>query len=180
MISELLLAFDALKTAMSSTAALRVPDPALPFILETDASNVALGAVIRQGTQGDSYPVAFFSIWLSNPEKLSSSDEPGFFAIVKACVFFNVFQFGPPFTLKTDHKALAALFTSKPETSTRIAKWIMRHQDFTFSIGYRKGPENIFADALSRITWPVLPREFNALNIFLILMLSLNWNLKML
>ena len=38
---ELLNAFDALKTAMGSTAALLIPDPTLPFILETDASNVA-------------------------------------------------------------------------------------------------------------------------------------------
>ena len=41
MTPELLNAFDALKTAMGSTAALLIPDPTLPFILETDASNVA-------------------------------------------------------------------------------------------------------------------------------------------
>ena len=56
MTTELLNAFDALKIAMCSTAALRIPDPRLPFILETDASNVALGAVLLQGTPGDSYP----------------------------------------------------------------------------------------------------------------------------
>ena len=47
MTSELLNAFDALKTAMCSTAALRISDPTLPCILETDASNEALGAVLR-------------------------------------------------------------------------------------------------------------------------------------
>ena len=73
--TELLNAFDALKTAMCSTAALGIPDSTLPFILETDASNVALRAVLRPGTPGDSYPVAFFSIGLSKPERNYSTYE---------------------------------------------------------------------------------------------------------
>ena len=84
------------------------------------------------------------------------------FAIVKACEFFKVFLLGAPFTLNPDNQALAALFTSKLKTSSRIVKWIMRLQEFTFSIEYIKGSDNVVADALSRIPWAVVPREPNA------------------
>ena len=47
---DLLNAFNAMKDAMCSARVLRIPDPALPFVLETDASNVALGAVLKQRT----------------------------------------------------------------------------------------------------------------------------------
>ena len=38
----------------------------------------------------------------------------------------------------------------------------MRLQEITFSSEYSKGPDIIVADVLSRIPWPVLPREPNA------------------
>ena len=64
--------------------------------------------------------------------------------------------------MNTDQITLSALFTSKFKTSSRIVKWIMPLQEFTFSIEYTKGSHNIVADALSRIPWLVLPREPNA------------------
>ena len=111
--SDLMKAFDALKSAMCPAAALRIPNPEQPFILETDASNVALGAVLRQGDPGESFPVAFFSIGLTKPERNYSTYERELLAVVKSCEFFRVFLLGAPFTLRTDHAALAAIFTSK-------------------------------------------------------------------
>ena len=81
---DLMTAFNALKSAMCSTAALCIPDPEQPFILETDASNVALGAVLRQGDPGESYPVAFFSIGLPKPERNYSTYERELLAVVKS------------------------------------------------------------------------------------------------
>ena len=95
-------------------------------------------------------------------EKNYCTYERELFALVKACEFFKVFLLGAPFTLNTEHKALAPLFSSKLKTSSRIVKWIMRLQEFTFSIEYIKGSDNVVADALSRIPWAVVPREPNA------------------
>ena len=176
MTPELLNAFDALKTEMCSTAALRIPPPTSPFILETDASIVALGAVRREGTSADSYPVAFFSIGLSKAEKNYSTYERELLATVKACEFFRVFLLGAPFTLHTAHKALAALFTSELKTSSRIVKWIMRLPEFGFSIEYIKGSDNVVVDALSRIPWSVVLVNLTPLNMCLRLILILKWN----
>ena len=132
--SDLLNAFNALKSALCSVAALRIPDAEKFFILEIDARNVALGAVLRQGDPGESFPVACLSIRLTKPERHYSTDERELLAVGKACEIFIVFLLGAPFSLKTDNAPLAAIFTSKLKTSSRIVKWVMRLQQFIFTV----------------------------------------------
>ncbi len=55
-------AFDTLKMAFTSAPVLIHPDPAKPFIVETDASDFALGAILFQfGIDGLLHPIAFYS-----------------------------------------------------------------------------------------------------------------------
>ena len=65
-------AFSVLKKHFTSAPILSHPDPALPYLLEVDASDVAVGAVIsqRQGTRDLTHPIAFFS-----PETLSCGEK---------------------------------------------------------------------------------------------------------
>ena len=70
-----MLAFAALKSAMRSTAALRIPNTEQAFIWETDARTVARGAVLRQGDNGDRFPVDVFSIGFSKHEGTYSTYE---------------------------------------------------------------------------------------------------------
>ena len=147
--------FEKLKFAACRVPSIRIPNPDKPFIVETDASIVAIGAVLKQEGKKGEYPVSFYSQGLTKPERNYSTYERELYAVVKACEAFRVFLLGNTFTLRTDHKALAALFNSHFKNSSRIVKWILRLQEYPFTIEYFAGNENIVADALSRIPWPM-------------------------
>ena len=76
-------------------------------------------------------------------------------AVVKACDAFRVYLLGREFTLRTDHAALSAIFNSPLSSTSRVAKWLLALQPFRFVITHIKGEENVAADRLSRIPWPV-------------------------
>ena len=61
-------AFQAAKEALSAAAYLQFPEPGAPLTLSTDASDVAIGAVLEQSIQGCPQPIAFFSRKLSATE----------------------------------------------------------------------------------------------------------------
>ena len=63
---------------------------------------------------------------------------------------FEVYLTGKPFILQTDHGALRWLQNFKDKNS-RLTRWSLALQPYTFSVQYRKGSENMNADALSRL-----------------------------
>ena len=104
--------FEKLKIAACHVPVLQIPDPNRPFVLETDASGVAIGAVLKQITEEGEYHVLFYSQGLSKSERNYSPYERELYAVVKACEAFKVFLLGTSFILMSDHKALSALFNS--------------------------------------------------------------------
>lgn len=72
--------FTALKEAMSSTPVLRLPDFSLQFVIETDASDFGVGAVLMQ--QG--HPLAYFSKKLGPRRRVASTYHKELYAIVEA------------------------------------------------------------------------------------------------
>ncbi|KAF0096477.1 MAG: hypothetical protein FD144_5878, partial [Rhodospirillaceae bacterium] len=146
-------AFAKVKDMLCTTVAMHLPDPRADFILETDASMIAVGAVLKQTFDGLERPVSFYSQALSKSEKNYSTYERELYAVVRAIESFHVYLLGREFLLRTDHRALMGLFSSSLQTSSRVVKWVMRLQPYTFRIEIIPGKENIPADALSRIPW---------------------------
>ncbi|XP_051510334.1 uncharacterized protein LOC127415613 [Myxocyprinus asiaticus] len=68
-------AFISLKSSFRTTPILKHPDPNLPFVVEIDASDCRIGAVLSQchGTPGKLYPRAFFSRKLNSAEREPST-----------------------------------------------------------------------------------------------------------
>jgi len=62
-------AFDKLKELFISAPILRNPDSNKPFVVETDASNFAVGAVLSQEYDGQLHPIAYISSSLTKSEK---------------------------------------------------------------------------------------------------------------
>ena len=97
----------------------------------------------------------FYSLALNTAQRNYSTYERELLAVVKACYAFRVFLLGRHFTLRTDHKALAAIFNSAMSVSSRVTKWLLALQPFDFAIEVIAGKENVVADSLSRIPWPI-------------------------
>ena len=143
-------AFDKLKQLLCSAPILCYPDFDREFILQTDASDVGLGAVLSQiDKSGNEHVVAYASKTLSPREKNYSTTEKEAFAIQFGTQHFRVYLLGRKFTISTDHSALSWLHSMEPKG--RIARWLMDLQEFDFEVKHRAGRVHNNADALSRL-----------------------------
>ena len=143
-------AFELCKQILCNDPILQYPDFEKPFILTTDASNVAIGAVLSQGRIGSDLPIAYASRTLNTAELNYSTVEKELLAIVFGTNYFRPYLFGRKFTIITDHKPVEYLFNMK-EPNSRLVRWRLKLQKFDYQICYKKGKQNTNADGLSRI-----------------------------
>ncbi|TPX47565.1 hypothetical protein SeLEV6574_g02595, partial [Synchytrium endobioticum] len=146
-------AFSSLKKFVTASPVLRIPDSSQPFIIDTDASDFALGAVLSQKDDetGKLRPCAFRSEKLSGSELNYSINDKELLSIIKALQSWRHYVLGAPeITIRSDHKNLL-YFTKKQHLSPRHARWAMILSEFTFKIQHIPGNANSCADALSRL-----------------------------
>ena len=140
-------AFNSLKRKLTQAPILAYPSfhqSASPFVLQTDASAVGLGAVLEQ----DGHVIAYASRTLNKAEQNYSVIQKECLAVVFALKQFRHYLLGRPFRLITDHEPLQWLSAQKMEGM--LSRWALAMQEFCFTIEYRKGSLNSNADALSR------------------------------
>ncbi|XP_055640426.1 uncharacterized protein LOC129777879 [Toxorhynchites rutilus septentrionalis] len=143
-------AFERCRNILTSSDILQYPNFDKPFILTTDASNFAVGAVLSQGQIGSDKPIAFASRTLNKSEENYSAIEKELLAIVWACKYFRPYLYGRKFTLYTDHKPLTYSLNLK-NSNSRLIHWRLYLEEFDYEIKYRPGKQNIVADSLSRV-----------------------------
>ena len=146
-------AFQKLKEMISCDLKLGIFDPQFTTILSTDASDVGIGGVLSQVQFGKEIPIAFGHHTLSPRERGWAVNEREAFAAMYFCEYFEKFLLGRPFTLRSDHQALAGLLrtATNKRQSSKFGRWIERLSEFNYTFEYRKGTENIVPDALSRL-----------------------------
>lgn len=143
--------FDDCKQLLTSDPILRYPDFDKPFILETDASDFALGAVLSQKFEDSKeHPIAYASRTLNDTECNWSATEKELAAIVWAVKHFRPYIYGTKFQLRTDHKALIWL-RQKKDLNRKLLHMKLELEEYEFDVTYKKGTLNRNADALSRI-----------------------------
>ena len=142
-------AFEKLKSLLCGEPVLKCPDFEKPFVLQTDASDRGVGAVLSQLYEGEDHPVAYFSRKLLPREEKYSVVEKECLAIKLAVQIFRVYLLGRSFTIQTDHRSLEWLDRLK-DANNRLMRWSLALQPFQFSVQYRTGKANANADALSR------------------------------
>lgn len=146
-------AFDNLKKALTSAPILSYPRLDGQFILDTDASNTAIGGVLSQRQEGQEKVIGYFSKVLSKAERNYCVTRRELLAVVKAAEHFYKYLYGRSFLLRTDHAALKWLVNFKNPEGL-IARWIERLQEYQFDIEHRAGMVHRNADALSRRPCP--------------------------
>jgi hypothetical protein len=105
--------FDKLKTALTSSPLLAFPDFNLPFMIQCDASNVAVGAVLGQIVDKKFRSVMYGSRHLTSAESRYSTTERELLAIVWATKRFNPYIYGRKVTIVTDHEPLVTMRSLK-------------------------------------------------------------------
>ncbi|KAL0340888.1 UNVERIFIED_CONTAM: Transposon Ty3-G Gag-Pol polyprotein [Sesamum radiatum] len=132
-----------------SAPVLALPDFAKPFVVETDACDKGIGAVLMQ----DHRPIAYLSKALGPRTQGLSVYEKEFLAILLAVTKWKHYLVGNHFVIKTDQQSLKYILEQKVDNALQ-QKWISKLLGLDYEVQYRKGCENKAADALSRREHP--------------------------
>lgn len=139
-----------LKNILSSNDILTYPDFTKFFIITTDASNFAIGAVLSQGELGRDRPIHFASRTLNRAEENYSATEKEMLAIFWALKVFRNYIYGQHVKIVTDHQPLT--FSLSPRNiNAKLKNWKSYLEEHDHEVLHKPGRSNVVADALSRI-----------------------------
>ena len=151
-------AFQAAKKALANATLLSHPHPTAPLAIMSDASEIAVGAVLQQRVENEWHPIAYFSRKLTPPETRYGTFDRELLAVYLSIRHFRHMVEGRECSVLTDHKPLTRALSSRgTQHSPRQVRQLNFISQFTSDIQHVKGAHNPVADALSRI-------EINALD----------------
>ena len=148
--------FDIFKTAITNSATLHFPDYSLPWVVRSDSSDHAVGAVLFQEFTDVSgtiihQPISFASHKYSGAAINWDTFKQEAYALYYAVTQFSYYLRGKTFVLETDHRNLVWIETSLVPI---VVRWRVLLQSYDFQIRHIPGKENVVADWLSRM-YPV-------------------------
>ncbi|CAJ0879895.1 2428_t:CDS:1, partial [Entrophospora sp. SA101] len=144
-------AFEDLIEQLTTEHILVYPNWKQPFILSTDASTFALGAILSQlDNKGNERVIAYASRQLRPADKNYAETELKCLGIIWAIKHFHTYLSGSKFKLITDHVALKYLINMK-EPKGKLAHWIMTLQSYNFEVEHSSGKKHQNVNAMSRI-----------------------------
>ncbi len=127
-------------------AVLQSPDFSKRFIVQVDASDVGLGAVLVQGKAYDERPVLFLSRKLFERELRYSTVRKEILTIKWVVNSLDHYLLGHEFTLRTNHQALKWMQTMQ-NSNSRILRWCLTLQNPGFHCTWQ------MADSVSGVVW---------------------------
>ena len=156
-------AFEKVKEILAHKLELFRVEPDQPFVMRTDASDKAIGAVLEQHREvvpGEVglVPVAFFSRKLGKCQLNWTPREKETYAVVSALRKWAGWIGLQSVLVLTDHKSLEDWVKEKMDTPSgpagRRARWHETLSKFDLTVQYMPGKDNVVADALSRFAYP--------------------------
>lgn len=142
--------FEILREKLTKAPMLSHPDFSKPFVLDTDASDVAIGAILSQVHGGEERVISYASRCLTKAERKYCVTRKELLAIVYFVKYFRHYLYGKPFLVRTDHSSLRWLLNKK-DAEGQLARWIETLSTYEIQVQHRPGKLHRNADALSRI-----------------------------
>ncbi|CAB4003290.1 Transposon Ty3-G Gag-Pol poly, partial [Paramuricea clavata] len=128
--------WETLKRCLTSTPVLSYPCPEEDLILDNDASNVGLGAVLLQTQDGVECVIGYYSRTLNKAERNYCATRKEFLAVVSSVKHFYHFLYGRHFVIRTDHSAMQWLVSFK-DVQGQLTRWLQNLQQYDFTIVHR-------------------------------------------
>jgi len=147
-------AFEALKEALTTPPVLAMPNDVGEMILDTDACDTTIGAVLSQVQDGIEKVIAYASRSLDKRERNYCVTRKELLAVVHFAKYFKQYLLGRKFRIRTDHAPLTWL-RHTPEPIGQQGRWLEILEEFEFHVEHRPGVKHGNADALSRRPCPV-------------------------
>ena len=143
-------AFIDLRQALTSTPILALPQPGLPYALQTDASDMATGGVLYQELpSGDRVVIAYISHKFNKTERNWPVHERELYGLVHALKKYRHYLMGEHFVYEGDHKPLQWIRTQR-HLSPKQARWLETLESFDWHFKHVPGKELKVPDAISR------------------------------
>ena len=142
--------FELIKNALTKEPILALPQIDKEFVIRTDASDFGIGGVLMQENNGNLQPCAYVSRKLLDREKKYAIIEKECLAMIFAVSKFQKYLLLRQFTIETDHKPLSFIKSNKAKNS-RLMRWALTLQQFSFNVKPISGNANLEADILSRL-----------------------------
>ncbi|GKC45481.1 reverse transcriptase domain-containing protein [Tanacetum coccineum] len=152
-VKECIEAFNILKMKLTEAPILVAPDWDLPFEIMCDASDYAVGAVLKQRKTKHFQPIHYASKTMTDAQAHFTTTEKELLAVVYAFEKFRPYLVLSKTIVYTDHSALKYLL-AKQDAKPRLLRWILLLQEFDDITRDKKGAENLAADHLSRLENP--------------------------
>ena len=149
---EYLFHFNNLKDALSQDIKLYHVDPNEPFILQTDVSSYAVGAVLGQrlSPNGSVLPIQCISKKLSDVQQRYSTIEREAYAVIWAVQKLSFYLLGNHCKIESDHEPLSYL-NKNSRSNDKLRRWELLLDNFDFEISHIPGKDNHMSDCLSRL-----------------------------
>ena len=141
--------FDVLKQKLTESPILSYPLPGLGFVLDTDSSDKAVGAVLSQIQDGSEKVIAYMSRAMNKHEQQYCVTRKELLAVVVALKTFHSYLYGQEVLLRTDNAAISWMKNLKNPTG-QTARWLQEIETYNLTVTHRVGTKHLNADALNR------------------------------